>query len=165
MPNWIPITNEVPEDGQSCRVLFEDKSESNATYWSELGVFSLTGILTSFGAQVVTHWMPLNDWCSSEEAKKLAAKKWQTERFDGVYIAVSNVEDDIPEQACMEAAIQAVQDERNVSVESLFLDLHNKLEGFEYSAENVEMFLKCQKEILSRAYDDAIPNSAFISCY
>lgn len=108
--------------------------------------------------------LEFNDWCGSEEAKKLAAKKWQTERFDGVYIAVSNVDDDLPEQACMEAAIQAVQDERNVSVESLFLDLHNKIEGFEFSIENVEMFLNCQKEILSRAYD-AVPNSAFISCY
>lgn len=82
-----------------------------------------------------------------------------------MYIVVSNVDDALPEQACTEAAIRAVQDERNVSVESLFLDLHNKLVGFEYSIENVEMFLKCQREILSRAYGDVVPKSAFVSCY
>lgn len=106
-----------------------------------------------------------NDWCKSEEAQQLAAKKCQTERFNGVYIVISNIKHALPEQSCAEAAIQSVQDERNVSVESLFLDLHNKLEGFEYSIENVEMFLKCQKEILSRAYGDAVPSSAFVSCY
>ncbi|EGQ7707433.1 TPA: hypothetical protein SLZ57_002968 [Vibrio cholerae] len=106
-----------------------------------------------------------NDWCNSEEARKLAAKQWQTGRFDGVYIAVSNVDDGLPQQACTEAAIKAVQEERNVSVASLFLDLHNKLEGFEYSTTNVEMFLKCQEDILSRAYGDVVPNSAFVSCY
>lgn len=109
--------------------------------------------------------LAFNDWCKSEEAQKLAAKKWQTERFGGVYIAVSNVDDALPEQNCTEGAIQAVQNERNVSVESLFLDIHNKSEGFEYSIENVEMFLKCQREILSRAYGGVVPKSAFVSCY
>lgn len=50
-------------------------------------------------------------------------------------------------------------------MKALFLDLHNKLEGFEYSTTNVEVFLKCQEEILSRAYGDVVPNSAFVSCY
>lgn len=109
--------------------------------------------------------LAFNDWCKSEEAQQLAAKQWQTERFEGVYIAVSNVDDDLPEQSRTEAAIQAVQNEQSVSVESVFLDLHNKLEGFEYSVENVETFLKCQKEILSRAFGDSVPNSAFVSCY
>ncbi|HHY0432777.1 TPA: hypothetical protein ACVU44_004748, partial [Vibrio parahaemolyticus] len=77
--------------------------------------------------------LAFNDWCKSGEAQQLAAKKWQTERFDGVYIAVSNVDDELPEQSRTEASIQAVQNERNVSVESLFLDIHNKSEGFEYS--------------------------------
>lgn len=106
-----------------------------------------------------------DEWCDSEEAKKIAAKKWQTESYDGVYIVVSNIDDTLPEQACTKAAIQAIQDVRNVSVKSLFLDLHNKIEGFEYSIENVEVFLQCQKEILIRAYGGAVPNSAFISCY
>ncbi|MFA0726536.1 hypothetical protein [Vibrio sp. 10N.222.48.A4] len=109
--------------------------------------------------------LAFNDWCKSEEAQQLAAKQWQTERFEGVYIAVSNIDDDLPEQSRTEAAIQAVQNEQNVSVESVFLDLHNKSEGFEYSVENVETFLKCQKEILSRAFGDSVPNSAFVSCY
>lgn len=109
--------------------------------------------------------MTFQDWCDSEEAQKLAAKKWQTERFDGVYIAVSHVDDVLPEQACTEAAIQAVQNERNVSVSALFLDLHNKLEGEEYNEKNIEVFLMCQKEILSRAFGGPVPNSAFISCY
>jgi len=109
--------------------------------------------------------LAFNDWCQSEEAQQLAAKKWQTERVDGVYIAVSNVNDALPTQLCTEAAIHAVQDERNVLVETLFLDLHNKLENFEYDIKNVEMFLKCQDEILCRAYGNSVPNSAFISCY
>ncbi|HHE0503888.1 TPA: hypothetical protein ACN36P_003859 [Vibrio parahaemolyticus] len=109
--------------------------------------------------------LAFNDWCKSGEAQQLAAKKWQTERFDGVYIAVSNVDDELPEQSRTEASIQAVQNERNVSVESLFLDIHNKSEGFKYSVENIEMFLTCQREILSHAYGDAVPKSAFVSCY
>lgn len=58
--NWIPITNEVPDDGQTCRVLLEDETESKATYLSDLRIFCLTGILTSFDAQEVTHWIPTN---------------------------------------------------------------------------------------------------------
>lgn len=109
--------------------------------------------------------MSFQEWCESKEAKQLVAKQWQTDPFKGVYIAVSNVDDELPEQTCTEAAIQAVQDEWEVSVVSLFTDLHNKLEGFEYSDENVETFLKCQKEILKRAFEGAIPTSAFVSCY
>lgn len=61
MPDkWIPFASEIPESGQACRVLFEDETESEATYLAELGVFCLTGVLTTFGAQVVTHWMPIN---------------------------------------------------------------------------------------------------------
>ncbi len=109
--------------------------------------------------------LAFNDWCKSEEAQQLAAKKWQTDSFDGVYIGVSNVNDDLPEQSCAESAIQAVQSERNISVNTLFVDVHNKLEGFEYDAKNVEMFLICQKEILCRAYGNSVPNNAYISCY
>lgn len=106
-----------------------------------------------------------NKWCNSEEARKIASKKWQTESFDGVYIAVSNVDDALPEQASTKAAIQTIQNVRNVSVKSLFLDLHNKREGFEYNIENVEIFLQCQREILIHAYGDAAHHGAFISCY
>ncbi|EGR3042373.1 hypothetical protein DMW15_22470 [Vibrio parahaemolyticus] len=109
--------------------------------------------------------LAFNDWCKSEEAQQLAAKKLQTDSFDGVYIGVSNVNDDLPEQPCAESAIQAVQFERNVSVKTLFVDVHNKSEGFEYNAKNVEMFLICQKEILCRAYGNSVPNNAYISCY
>lgn len=55
---WISVADETPEGGQACRVLFEDETESEATYLSDLGIFCLTGALTSFGAQEVTHWMP-----------------------------------------------------------------------------------------------------------
>lgn len=55
---WISLEDSTPEAGQACRVLFEDHTESEAMYLSELGVFCLTGALTSFGAQEVTHWMP-----------------------------------------------------------------------------------------------------------
>ncbi|WP_407029127.1 hypothetical protein [Vibrio cholerae] len=40
--------------------MFKDETESTATYWSGLGIFCLTGVLTSFGGQEVTHWMPNN---------------------------------------------------------------------------------------------------------
>lgn len=33
--------------------------------------------------------LAFNDWCKSEEAQKLAAKKWQTDSFDGVYSCYS----------------------------------------------------------------------------
>ncbi|EKF9581175.1 DUF551 domain-containing protein [Vibrio cholerae] len=57
---WVPIADELPEDGQDCKVMFKDETESTATYWSGLGIFCLTGVLTSFGGQEVTHWMPNN---------------------------------------------------------------------------------------------------------
>ena len=41
--------------------------------------------------------------------QQLAAKQWQTDSFEGVYIGVSNVNDDLPEPSCTESAIQAVQ--------------------------------------------------------
>ena len=109
--------------------------------------------------------LAFNEWCKSEEAQQLAAKKWQTDSFDSVYIGVSNVNDDLPEQSYTESVIQAVQFERNVSVKTLFIDVHNKSEGFEYNAKNVEMFLICQKEILCRAYNNFVPSNAYISCY
>ncbi len=109
--------------------------------------------------------LAFNDWCKTEEARELAAKVWQTESFDGVYIAVYNIEDDLPEQSCVEAAIHSIQSERKVSLKTLFLDLHNKSEGFKYNPKNVELFLICQKEILSRAYGVYVPCSAYISCY
>lgn len=48
---WVPIADELPEDGQDCKIMFKDETESTATYWSGLGIFCLTGVLTSFGGK------------------------------------------------------------------------------------------------------------------
>lgn len=56
MSEWISVDDDTPEDGQYCRVMFDDESESDATYLAFLGVFCLTGALTSFDALNVTHW-------------------------------------------------------------------------------------------------------------
>ncbi len=58
MDEWIAVEDETPAGGQHCKVLFEDETESEGTYLSDLGIFCLTGALTSFGPSVVTHWMP-----------------------------------------------------------------------------------------------------------
>lgn len=58
MDEWISLDIEKPANHQHCKVLFEDGTESVGSYWAEIGIFTLTGPLTSFKPMEVTHWMP-----------------------------------------------------------------------------------------------------------
>ena len=59
---WISLDNKIPDDNQSCKVLFDDGSETTGNYWADLGIFVLTGPLTSLAPQNVTPGMPSTDW-------------------------------------------------------------------------------------------------------
>ncbi len=53
---WISLDEQKPSDGQQCKVLFDDETESTGEYWADLGIFALNGALTSTQPQYVTHW-------------------------------------------------------------------------------------------------------------